>query len=118
MTKSEQKLFDIIVDFITKNKYPPTVRELCRLTGYRSTSTIQYKLKSLKEEGLIDFVANGKRTLKILTPSEDIVPVVRCKDCRYYKYTTISEQMECIRQTAYRKPDDFCSRGERKDNNE
>ena len=39
-------------------------------------------------------------------PAADVVPVVRCKDCKHY-------------QTDYmcflRKPDDFCSYGERKD---
>ena len=38
--------------------------------------------------------------------SNDVVPVVRCKDCKTYK----TDYM-CF----FRKPDDFCSYGERKD---
>lgn len=38
--------------------------------------------------------------------ANDVVPVVRCKDC---KYRTSSEFCEC------REPDAFCNDGERKD---
>ena len=39
-------------------------------------------------------------------PAADVVPVVRCKDCKTYK----TDYM-CF----LRKPDDFCSYGERKE---
>ena len=47
----------------------------------------------------------------------DAVPVVRCKDCEYYKY----EECVCPRMVMsdcahyYPDPEDFCSYGERKD---
>lgn len=87
LSASEQKVFDAIVDFITDTKYPPTIRELRDLTGYNSTATIHNKLRKLKEKGLIDFAVNGKRTIRIVTPTEDVVPVVRCSQCRK-RYTT------------------------------
>ena len=45
-----------------------------------------------------------------LIPSADVAPVVRCKDCTHL-YGTLC--MVCGLMS--RKPDDFCSRGERKD---
>ena len=42
-------------------------------------------------------------------PSADVVEVVRCKDCKYYR------ECGCQRAFVYPEPDDFCSRGERKD---
>ena len=55
------------------------------------------------------------------TPIVDAVPVVRCKDCKWWK-TNYSwngnEHKVCVRE-AYeplRKAEDFCSRGERKEN--
>lgn len=49
-------------------------------------------------------------------PAADVVPVVRCKDCRYRD----PENNHCDHaggSAIYfpRKPDDFCSYGERKD---
>ena len=55
-----------------------------------------------------------------MPPTVDAVPVIRCKDCRWYK-TNYSwdgkEHRVCVIE-AYepvRKADDFCSRAERKE---
>ena len=48
-------------------------------------------------------------------PTADVVEVVRCKDCRFVKLMSDGKTLACIRQTAYKKPTDFCSCGERKD---
>ena len=37
-----------------------------------------------------------------------IVPI-RCKECKFYKHTEIGDWMACVRQTAYKHPNDFCS---------
>lgn len=44
-------------------------------------------------------------------PAADVVPVVRCKDCKYLFGTLCA-----VCGLLPRKPEDFCSRGERKDN--
>lgn len=53
-------------------------------------------------------------------PTEDVVPVVRCKDCKHYKDST---QVKGFKKCAYSSttetdflvmPDDFCNYGERK----
>lgn len=50
-----------------------------------------------------------------ITPTVDAVPVVRCKDCKYYK----PDEFECGCDFAgglpYVKADDFCSFGKRRD---
>lgn len=121
LSVSEQKLFDVIVDFITQNQYPPTIRELCRLTGYSSTSLVHKKMKRLKEEGLIDFVPNGKRTIKIVTPTADVVEVVRCKDCEHYGANKTYRPPYFEFAFCYKfhhnimRENDFCSYGEKKD---
>ena len=52
--------------------------------------------------------------------SRDIVEVVRCKDCRWYKtnYMWNGTEVKICAREAYeprRNADDFCSYGERKD---
>lgn len=57
-------------------------------------------------------------------PTADVVPVVRCKDCKYYKPQTISVHWHstkkyCCRGIAVKVNDnDYCSYGERKDSND
>lgn len=48
---------------------------------------------------------------------EDFVPVVRCKDCKYWEYGKDYEPYcnHCGSMMADTKEDDFCSYGERKD---
>lgn len=58
-------------------------------------------------------------------PSADVAPVVRCRDCRYYRVSAIlAPNKFCFRlkhpvedrPIGYNfAPDDFCSHGERKD---
>lgn len=45
-----------------------------------------------------------------IIPAADVVPVVRCKDCKFWDFG------DCYRLELSR-PDDFCSYGEMRDNN-
>lgn len=47
-------------------------------------------------------------------PTANVEEVVRCKDCRFNKPTDYEGKSACIKQCVYKKPDDFCSYGERK----
>ena len=54
-------------------------------------------------------------------PAADVAPVVRCKDCKYGDYDSKPDgAMVCLRPKDgfWRKETDFCSYGERKDNDE
>ena len=64
-------------------------------------------------------VAMAVKALSAL-PSADAVEVVRCKDCKWYKknYSWSGKEFKiCVREPTEpaRRPDDFCSYGERKD---
>jgi hypothetical protein len=53
--------------------------------------------------------------------ANDVVPVVRCKDCKHRKKWTTTGQFCCFHETSGMavgvdlRDDDFCSYGERKD---
>ena len=56
-------------------------------------------------------------------PTVDAVEVVRCKDCKHFVQNEPYDPCECMKWTvkwgvAYVNPDDFCSYGERKSENE
>ena len=75
-----------------------------------------------RHTGLADCIASEIATL----PAADVVPVVHCRDCKHFN----RERMECENEavsTDYEGGaqyslnfglDDFCSYGERKDNND
>ena len=56
---------------------------------------------------------NGLINLLQTAPTVDAVPVVRCRDCKHL-YGTLCTVCGLLP----RKPDDFCSFGERKENND
>lgn len=60
-------------------------------------------------------------TMQVLTelPAADVVPVVRCKDCKHYYFADnrIPQEQRCVCEISGEiwKPDSFCSYGERKE---
>ena len=46
MSKREKEILEIIETFINENGYSPTVREICKLTNLKSTSSIHSYIKS------------------------------------------------------------------------
>ncbi len=56
---------------------PPTVREICRATGIKSTSTVHAVLEALEDQGLITRDAHNSRAIRITAASDSsFVPVV------------------------------------------
>ena len=49
------------------------------------------------------------------TPTADVVEVVRCKDCRHYVAESCTRDIKSRTNMFYMRADDFCSYGERKD---
>lgn len=73
-------------------------------------------------------IATAKQLVRSIvrrTPTADVEPVVRCKDCKYYRVSAmLAPNKFCFRlkhpvedrPIGYNfAPDDFCSHGERKD---
>ena len=61
----ENKVYEAIVDYINKHQRPPSVRNLCELTGITSTAVVHSKLKSLAEKGYIEIDIKSARGIKV-----------------------------------------------------
>ena len=74
-------------------------------------------------------IATAKKLVRSIvrrTPAADVAPVVRCRDCKYYRVSALlAPNKFCFRlkhpvedrPIGYNfAPDDFCSYGERKEN--
>ena len=64
----QQKILDFVNRQVAEKGYPPSVREICKAVGFKSTSTVHAYIKKL-EEGLIQKDATKPRALKILDSS-------------------------------------------------
>jgi repressor LexA len=67
--KSQEKL-DLILNFVKSEVklkgYPPSVREICKAVGFKSTSTVHSYLEKLQEEGLLLKGSTKPRALKVI----------------------------------------------------
>lgn len=50
----EQMIFDCIVKYIKEHGYSPSVRDLCEMSGYKSTSSVHKLVRGLIEKGKIE----------------------------------------------------------------
>lgn len=46
----KEKVLNAVIGYISEHKYPPSVRELCDITGLKSTSSINRYITKLLEE--------------------------------------------------------------------
>ncbi|MBW6411834.1 winged helix DNA-binding protein [Clostridium weizhouense] len=65
LTGKQKEIFNIIRDFIEKEKISPTVREICEISGLTSTSTVYGYIKRLEEKGYIYKDTNKPRSIRI-----------------------------------------------------
>lgn len=52
-SQNKEKVFDFLFQYIQKNTYPPSIREICKALNFNSTSTASYYLKALESDGRI-----------------------------------------------------------------
>ena len=62
--RSKEKVRECIEEFERVNGYAPTIRDLCKLLGLKSTSSVHRYVKMLEEDGKAISEENKKRTLR------------------------------------------------------
>lgn len=62
--KSKEKVMECIEEFERVNGYAPTIRDLCKLLGLKSTSSVHRYVKMLEEDGKAISDENKNRTLR------------------------------------------------------
>ena len=65
MTGTEQRIVDYAAEYMVKNGYPPTVRDITAGLGYKSTSTVFEKLVKMRQDGTINYNHGSPRTLTV-----------------------------------------------------
>lgn len=86
---------------------------------YINPKKIDLKLGALESDGELLIPLSAVRAAIAAAPSEDVVKVVRCKDCKYSHRTfdTFGNlEYGCYKMNLHKyvSPVEFCSHGERK----
>lgn len=66
-----ENLQAFLKEFIKKNKYPPSVREICTAMGFKSTATAQYYLNKMRDAGMIKRGTAKNRTIELCNIEND-----------------------------------------------
>lgn len=61
-TEKSTEIYEYIKNYILKNMYPPSIREIGRAVGLKSTASTYYHILKLEKNGLIT-VSDGRISL-------------------------------------------------------
>ncbi|MBS1474048.1 transcriptional repressor LexA [Massiliimalia massiliensis] len=75
MNDKSKLIYEYIVDRIS-NDISPTVREICKDLGIKSTSTVHRYINELCEEGLIEKTGNSNRSIRLPNSNVSRIPIV------------------------------------------
>ncbi len=75
--ESRSKILSFIRDEIQNKGYPPSVREICKAVGFKSTSSVHAYLRDLEREGMLRRDATKPRAMELTdNPKGRAVPLV------------------------------------------
>ena len=66
MSEREKEILEIIKSFIEDKGYSPTVREICRLANFKSTSSVHAYIKRLKANGHLTSGVDMARSIVVI----------------------------------------------------
>jgi repressor LexA len=66
LSKMERRILDFIVDYLRRNTYQPSIREIGKRFGIKSTKTVSEYLQALADKGHIEREASRSRGVRIV----------------------------------------------------
>ncbi|MDU1456391.1 MAG: transcriptional repressor LexA [Paeniclostridium sordellii] len=72
LSQNQTKILESIKCGVKLKGYPPSVREICGLTGIKSTSTVHFHMNKLEEFGLIKRDPTKPRAIEVLVQENSI----------------------------------------------
>ncbi|MBS4539922.1 transcriptional repressor LexA [Clostridium sp. D2Q-11] len=71
LSKKQYNILNFIKEELKAKGYPPSVREICKAVGLKSTSTVHGHLSRLEKKGYIRRDATKPRAIEILNSKDD-----------------------------------------------
>ena len=66
LSKMERRILDFLVEYLRRNTYQPSIREIGRRFGIKSTKTVSEYLQALADKGYIEREASRSRGVRIV----------------------------------------------------
>lgn len=66
LTSLEREILDYLIEYLRRNTYQPSIREIGRRFGIKSTKTVSEQLQSLADKGWIERDRSRSRGVKLL----------------------------------------------------
>ncbi len=66
LTAKQKVIYEYIKQFIIKNSYPPSIREIAQGVDLSSTATVHVHLKNLQDKGYIKVNASKNRAIELV----------------------------------------------------
>jgi len=81
LTPIERRIYNYLVEYLKRETYQPSVREIGKRFGIRSTKTVTEHLQALQRKGYLDRTPSRSRALRILglnlSPDTYTIPVYK-----------------------------------------
>lgn len=71
LTQRQQRVLEVIRDWLDRYGYPPSVREIGDAVGLNSTSSVAHQLRALERKGYLRRDPNRPRAVGVLSPDVD-----------------------------------------------
>ncbi|MBK1788337.1 transcriptional repressor LexA [Prauserella cavernicola] len=71
LTPRQQKVLEVIREWVSRYGYPPSVREIGEAVGLTSTSSVSHQLRALQRKGYLRRDANRPRAVGVLSAQAD-----------------------------------------------
>ena len=76
LTDPQKELYEWLVEYIRLNQHSPTIRQMMQGMNLKSPAPIQSRLEHLRNKGYIGWNLGRARTLRILHPVKQGVPIL------------------------------------------
>ncbi len=75
LTEAQQQLYDWLVEYIRDRQHAPSIRQMMTAMNLKSPAPVQSRLEHLRNKGYIGWTEGQARTIRILNPFPQGVPI-------------------------------------------
>ena len=66
LSRGGYAVYEAIVQYLLDFGYPPSVREICDMVGYKSTATVHHYMQELNQKGVIVSDEKSPRAIRVI----------------------------------------------------